>query len=244
MFIADDIKSLAFIGSPSLFDDICFIYPLTVGTVLALQNSHKYDIYLRILTIDRFYIRELAKEKGIELLETREPFDFLVDSAQLDSIFLLELQDAFRTFIKEEITITFEPKQIIVGDITERRVLNQENFEEFQNILRLQNNIAVVNPIPKDESEKVRKFREKQELRDAVKKKQNSASAPEFSVLLSALCAYGVGITPFNVKDLSIYAFYSLFGISNSREKFDIDMNYLYAGVSPKKLNPKHWISK
>ena len=141
----------------------------------------------------------------IEEFKIPEPFDYLLDSADLNNSFLLELKNAFRTFIKEEITILFDLRKIVIGSANEKRILNSSNFPQFQSILRIQNKIPEVTPIPEKESDIARKFREKREQRDLIKRKQESKNAPSFTTLMSALCAYGSGITPLNIKDISIF---------------------------------------
>lgn len=243
MYSVDNVESLAFIRAPYLFEGQFFINPLTVGAVLALQN--KYSIYLQLLVLDRSsIIRSLqAKKINLEPSETPDPFDFLMKSCELDNNFLLELEEAFRTFIQEEITILPDIGQVVIGSPEERRVINKSNFSDFQNILRLQNKMTEIEKIPENESEKARYFREKRELRDAVKRKQESATAPSITDLMSALCAYGIGITPINVKEISLFALYTLLKVSGSKERYQSEMEFLYGGADPKKLKPKYWIT-
>jgi len=240
MYTVEEVESLAFIGTPYLYEDLCNIYPLTVGDLLALQK--KYDIYLRLLTMDKNFIAKIFLDRKLEVEVLPTPLDYLLNCCKLDDNFLLELEKGFSTFIKEEVTILCDLKQIVIGEPEEKRFLNESNFRNFQDILRLQNKIKT-EFIPENESEKARYFREKREFRDEVKRKQESAKAPSFSNLLSALCTYGIGITPFNIKDLSIYSFYSLVSSNRNKERYDIEMHYLYAGADPKKLNPKYWIT-
>jgi hypothetical protein len=241
MYSVDNIESLAFVGAPYLFNEICFIYPLSVGKVLALQD--KYSIYLQLLTLDRSSIIRILKSKNIELESGKvpDPFDFLMKSCELDSKFLLELEDAFRTFIQEGITILASIGNIVVGPPEDKRIIDRSNFSDFQNILRLQNKMSQVDKIPEDESEKARYFREKRELRDAIKRKQESAHAPSLTGLMSALCVYGIGITPLNIKDISLFTLYTLLGVSGSKERYESEMEFLYGGADPKKLKPKYW---
>ena len=242
MFIAEQVESLAFVNIPYIYDDLCLIHPLKIGDLLALER--KYDMFLKTLTIDKNFIMKIFSDKKIEINvdQCPTPLRYILESANIDDNFLLELQTAFSTFIREEVTILYNSQQIIIGDPKEKRILNESNFSDFQAILRLQNKIPAIEVIPEDESPRAKRFREKRELRDAIKNKQESKKAPNFSTLMSALCAYGIGITPFNIKDLSIYAFYSLLSINGSKERYNTEMNYIYAGADPKKLNPKHWI--
>lgn len=243
MLSPDYIESLAFVGAPYLFDDFCFVYPLSVGKVLALQD--KYSTYLQLLTLDRSSIIKILKSKEIELEPGNIPeaFNFLMKSCELDDKFLLELEKGFSTFIQEEVIILPNIQQIVIGTIDDKKVIDKDNFSDFQNIIRAQNKMTQVDPIPENESEKAKYFREKRELRDAIKRKQESKNAPSLVDLMSALCAYGIGITPLNIKDISLYALYSLLKVSGSKEKYESEMEMIYAGADPKKLKPKYWIN-
>ena len=243
MYSVDNVESLAFIGAPYLFNNFCFVHPLSVGEVLALQD--KYSTYLQLLTLDRSTIIRTLQSKKIELESSKipDPFDFLMKSCELDSNFLLELEKAFRTFIQEEITILPSIGQIVIGSPEDKIVLNKSDFLDFQNILRLQNKMSEVEKIPENESSKARYFREKRELRDAIKRKQENAKASSITELMSALCAYGIGITPINIKEISLYTLYSLLQVSGSKERYESEMEFLYGGADPKKLKPKYWIN-
>ena len=238
------IESLAYIGAPYNFDDICFIYPMTVGTTLALDK--KYDISLQLVTIDRGFIiqkYQSAYGEDFNVSDAPTPLEYLMASCELDSEFLLEFKNAFFTFIREEVTILIPSCQIVIGSPLDKRIIDNNNFSDFQNIVRLQNKIPGVAKIPENESERAKHFREKRELRDAIKRKQQGANAPSFLDLMSAICAYGVGITPLNVKDMSLFALYHQLSVNGSKERYNTEMHFLYGGADPKKLKPQYWIT-
>ncbi len=244
MYSSEDVKCLAFMKLPYLYEDICFIHPLSIKEVLSLGS--KYDIYLKILTLDRISIIKMFNQKKIEIEPSQvpDPFEFLLDSALQDDTFLLDIVNAFRTFIQEEVIILCEEKQIIIGSPIDRRIINSKNFGTFSNTLRIQNKMTEVQPIIENEDPRAKKFREKRELRDAIKQKQESANAPDLSKLLSVLCTYGGGITPFNIGELSLYAFYDLTQSNGSKERYEMDMNMICAGADANKVKPKHWITE
>ena len=240
----ETVENLAYIGAPYNFDDICFIYPMTVGTTLALDK--KYDVSLQLLTIDRSFIiqkYQLAYGEDFNISDIPTPLDYLMMSCELDNEFLLELKNAFLTFIREEVTILISSCQIVIGSPLDKRIIDNNNFSDFQNIVRLQNKIPEVAKIPENESERAKHFREKRELRDAVKRKQQGANAPSFLDLMSAMCAYGVGITPLNIKDMSLFALYHQLNVNGSKERYNTEMHFLYGGADPKKLKPQYWIT-
>ena len=44
MFSVNTIESLAFVNAPYLYENICLVYPLTVGNVLSLQEKIRYCV--------------------------------------------------------------------------------------------------------------------------------------------------------------------------------------------------------
>jgi hypothetical protein len=87
-----------------------------------------------------------------------------------------------------------------------------------------------------------RKFREKRELRDAIKRKQESQNAPKLVELLGAFCVYNSGIVPENIKNITMYSLRLILQMNGEKERYNSEMNFLYNGADPKKLKPKYWI--
>ena len=242
-----EIQSKAFFNYPYAFSSICLIYPLTIGQIMGSVGMLNYSSYLSILTMDEFDIAENAKRKGITIDPTTiNTFHFIIDSAKQNYSFLLEVKNAFRTFVGEEITILFDEYIIVIGDLEEKRFITSENFGDFQNIVRVQNKKTVKEDPPPDESPIRRKFRLKAEYRDAVKRNQksNDPNAPDFLALISSFCCYKDGITPEELKNYSFFAFKEEFERHQLREKYSIDVKSILAGADPKKVKPEPWIKK
>jgi hypothetical protein len=60
----------------------------------------------------------------------------LLSTEQNDS-FLLDLQNVFSTFIKEEVLFLPSINSILVGSPDDKRLITVENFKDFQDILRI-----------------------------------------------------------------------------------------------------------
>lgn len=241
-----DIQQKAYFGYPYAFSTICLIYPLTLGDIVGMGQV-KYSSYLSILTIDEFDIIELGKKKGIIIQpEQINILHYLIDSAKQDYSFLLELKNAFRTFIREEVNVLFDEYEIVIGNGTEKRLLNSDSFGEFQNILRVQNKRTVKEDPPPNESPLRRKFRLKAEMRDAVKRKQksNDPNAPDFCALMSSFSCYKSGLTPQQLREYSFFAFKEDFERNQLKDKYSLDVRSILAGADPKKVKPEPWIKK
>ena len=242
-----DIQCKAFLNFPYAFSTICIIYPLTMGEIIGSIGQLNYSSYITLLTLDEFDIAQKAKSKGINIDPTEiNAFNYIIDSAKNNYTFLLEVKNAFRTFIREEIMILFDEYTIVIGDAKDKRLITSQNFGEFQNILRVQNKKKVKEDPPPDESPIRRKFRLKAEYRDAVKRSQKSSdpNAPDFLALMSSLCCYKDGITPEDLKKFSFFAFKEQFERHQLREKYSIDVKSILAGADSKKVKPEPWIKK
>ena len=240
-----DIQCKAYFNMPYVYSTVCVVYPLTLKDIVGMGQI-SYSSYLSILTMDEFDIMRRLEKKGIDIDPTKVvPFKFIIDSAERDYTFLLELKNAFRTFIREEVTILFDEYTIIIGDGIDKRFLTLDNFGDFQNIIRVQNKRAVKEDPPEDESPIRRKFRLKAEYRDSVKRNQksNDPDAPDFCALLSSFSCY-TGAQPSQMQELSFFAFKEEFERYQLKDKYSIDIKSILAGADPDKVKPKPWIKK
>lgn len=245
MFSIEEEKLVA--GAAINFNDICWIYPFQVKTILGMGNR-AYSSLLGLLCLD---IREVQKEmtkKGIPVNELPgSAFDYLFTQASLDSTFLVELSKAFTTFIREKVHFLFDSKEILIGNELEaKRALNESNFEDFQNIIRAQNCLPVPEPIPVNESPMARKFRLRREQVKEAKRKQALKNGEESSWTdsITTLICLNVGIDYSNVGNLTIYQFKQLSLRAQAKYKYDLDIRMIAAGADPKKIKPKHWFGK
>ena len=238
-----------FLGAAIQLSDVCMVYPLTVKEVMGLGRI-KYNSYLNLLTmtesdIEFYFEQKIQENPNLQKPDYNGVFDYLMRSCENDSTFLMDLQKAFSTFIREQVQILPDMNMVVVGKPNKKRIINEKLFFDFQNILRLQNREPLEEPIPENENPMQRKFRlRRAALKDAKKrqKKNPDDSAPEFYELMSSLCCFNVGVTPFNVGDLTLFAFYELLSRSEEKEKFESDCAALRAGADSKKIKPKYWI--
>lgn len=240
-----DIKCKALLNMPFVYSTICIVYPLTIKEIVGMGQIN-YSSYLSILTMDEYDIMRSAEKKGVEIDPSQViPFKYIIDSAKFNYPFLLELKNAFRTFIREEVTILFDEYTVVIGDGTDKRFLTLDNFGDFQNIIRVQNKRAVKEDPPKDESPMRRKFRLKAEYRDAVKRNQksNDPDAPDFCALLSSFDCYK-NLTPLQLQDYTFFAFKEEFERYQLKDKYSLDIKSILAGADPNKVKPKPWITK
>ena len=101
---------------------------------------------------------------------------------------------------------------VVIGDLNEElknvqsveqlRILNDDNYFEFQQLLRRSVGEKEIEPYDPNLHPKVKYFKAKQRLRDRVKAK-NSKDALTFGTTLAAICCMGLNLNPLNIGELS-----------------------------------------
>ena len=139
---------------------------------------------------------------------------------------------------------------IVIGDLTEvlpqlksieqLRILKEDNFFGFQNLLRQSIGEKEIEPYNPDENPKVKYFKAKARLRDRVKAK--SKDALTLGSTLASICCMGFGLNPLNIGELSQAAITVLMRYYQEKTKYDIDIKSLLAGADSKKVKPQNWI--
>ena len=207
------------------------------------MGSVKYNGSLGILLLTEVEIAKLIKEKTNEdvPIEDIHPLTYLLQSARYDDTFLLELQNIFSTFVKEEVMLLPDINSILIGGeaaISEKRLINESNFRDFQDILRIQNKIQIEEPPPPDETPGQRKMRLLREKVAAVKKKQaqKSGESQSFVDLMQLGEVYGI-----DIEKKTLYAFYCLIRRYQMKEKWEQDIQMICAGADSKKIKTKYW---
>ena len=246
MLMIDNEK--LFVGSPVNFYDICLIYPLKINDILSLGKS-VYNYQINLLTMNERDMQKMLKEKNIpenSRLYGLSVFEYFMESCENNRNFLLDLEKAFFTFIREKISILPDLKCIVIGDFKDKRIINKDNFSELQDIIRISNHIPIPEHPPKDESPMARKFRLRREAVEEAKRKkaEKEGANLELEDLIECLCVYGIGFTPQNIGDLTIYALYKLLNRLQKKEQYELDIRMLLAGADSKKVKPKNWITK
>ena len=209
-----------------LGDNLCLVYPVTLSEIAQL-GEEKFFHMLNLLTITT---------EDINAETAMSPFDFLLVNS-VNSDFFLELQNAFSTFIREEITILPRERAIRIGD----KLMYEKDFIQLQKILSLQNNLeedkdSMSNPADAEAARIIAKIKEGKE------KIGKNEMKVELSDLVSCLAAKGNGINIFNVWELSYYSFNDMFKRLKMIEDYDVNMRSILAGADPKKVQLKHWI--
>ena len=236
----EDIKLQAYTCKRSVLNGVCYVYPLTMGEIFELGwNKHSYFLGTLLLTPER--ISSSIKEKTGEDIppDKIDVLQYLLLSADKNDMFFLELQQMFSTFIKEDIILLPQINSVLVGSIEDKRLITSENFEDFQNILRLHHKQKIQEPPPENETAWERKMRiNKQRVAEAKRRQAEKAGKGDSDIqtMLEIAQVYGI-----DYKNESYYAFYSLLPRYQLHEKWETDMQMICAGADSKKMKTQYW---
>ena len=229
-------------GYPVEFKNLCMIYPPKVCDTF----NKDFFLYSQILTLSQEEIEDEYIEKEMDISNLLTPYEYLLNSAYNDSTLNELIKDAFYLFTHEEITFLFDQKQIIIGDISKAeslgdlRILKEEDFFDFQNLVREAIGKKTVEPPNPDEDPRVKAIKAKARKRDKIKAKKGIGLSLEST--LSSICCMGIGITPLNIGELSYAIIPVLMEIYQGKEKYELDTDCLLAGADAKKIKPTYWI--
>lgn len=100
---------------------------------LLKMGSNVYNARLGLLLLTETEIAKLIKEKTNENIPTEKihVLEYLLKSAEVSDTFLLELQSAFATFITEEVLLLPKINSVLVGPMSEKRLITENNFNDF-----------------------------------------------------------------------------------------------------------------
>ena len=243
-------KEKFFLGYNHNFHDLCYIYPPKVKDVV---NIPEYSIYVKMLTTSQEEIEDEWVENGHDMSTLLTPLEYILNNAYHSKEFLNLLKKAFLFFTQEDITLLFEQKMIIIGDVKQKLrnfknlkslkdipSINEDNFFEFQNMVRMAIGSKTVEPPNPDEDPRIKKIKAKARYRDKVKAKQGLGL--NLKSILGIICCMEMGLNPLNIGELSYCAVSPLMEIYQSKEKYHQDVDSLIGGADRKKIKPVYWI--
>ena len=237
-------------GSAILLDDICAIYPPKMGEVIDLGYS-VFQKYVSIMLAEKPTSVSNEDKELKELLEELTDFQYLLMISAIDPEVNQTLKEAFLFFTHENITISLEPAQIIVGPIEEKHLLSEEKFYDFQRIIKRmcfieQEGEEII--INADDPPTVRKLKEqmranREKVRRAkAKQAQKEKSDLNFSDLTGSITINNCGLNMENIWNITYYAFHDQLKRMGWRDQFNINNQAALAGAKLKKSQLKHWM--
>lgn len=232
-----------FLGYPVDFEGVCWIYPPKVKDLMANKD---FEIYTKLLTLSQEEIEDEMVKMQQEAPVILTPLEYLLNLGYYNKDFEQKIKLAFKYFTHEECLILYEQKMIVLGDfahvksLKELRKITEENYFNFQNLIRESIGIKPLEPPNPNEPEKIRRMKAKARYRDKIKAKQKAGLKLE--TILASICCMNMGLNPLNIGELSYASVQTLVAVYQNKEAYELDMQSLLAGADKKKIKPKYWI--
>ena len=245
------INDKVFLGFPINFKDVCKIYPPKVKDVI---GNDDFVVYQSLFTITQDEL-DKAYLSGDDIVQVPTPFQYLLMNYYQDEEMREKIEEAFALFICEPVTIIPEIEMLLIGksddeidpdvDLENPRLLTEENFFEFQNVIRLVLGINIIKPPDPEEENldpRIKRYKMKIKEHDEIIKKKKAKEVPTLGTLLAAICCMGIGLNPLNIGEMSYACVQWLISMYQQNEEYEIDIRALLAGADSKKVKPKYWI--
>ena len=231
------------LGYPVEFKRTCLIYPPKVKDVV---TNAKFHTYARFLTLSQEEIEDEYRRANLDISDLPNPFEYILGNAFNNLQFKKLLEEAFYFFTQEKVIFLFEQKKIAIGDLQEvksiekMRMITEEEYFEFQNLIREAIGSKPIEPPDPNEHPRIREMKAKARYRDYIKAKQGKGL--DFRSTLASIFCMGLGLNPLNIGELSYAAVPVLISTYQQKEKYELDVDSLLAGADSKKVHPVYWI--
>ena len=240
------INDKVFLGYPIPFKDICNIYPPKVKDIVGNDEAIQWQA---LFTMSQEELDDAYRNEDKTVM-TPNPFTYLLLMYYSEEDKRPLVLNGFKQLLHEPVTIIPEMEIIVIGveeenldpdvHLVEPRLLNAENYFDFQNLIRDAMGLNRVEPPDPDEDPRVARIKAKSRYREKVKAKKNLG--PKFGTLLAAICCMGIGLNPLNIGEMSYANVVWLIEMYQQKEAYEIDIRSLLAGADSKKVKPKYWI--
>lgn len=241
------INEKVFLKFPLNFKNKCKIYPPSINEVI---KDDKFSLYRKLLTISQEEIEDEFNEKELDMNDLLTPFEYLLNNVYNHKEIQAIACEAFKFFIHEDVTFLCEHKKIVIGKLEEvisnissiddLIIIEEEEYFEFQNLLREALGEQKISPPDPNENPKIKKMKAKARYRDRIK--AQSGVGLKLSSSLVSICCMNFGLNPLNIGELSYAAIHPLIRYYQEKEKYQLDIDSLLAGADSKKIKPKYWV--
>lgn len=237
-------------GSPVFIDDICAIFPPTVGQIVD-EGYDEFQKYLSVLTATKPTTQHDADQELKDLMAKLTDFQYILLMANLDPQMLSIMKKGFKFFTHEDAIFSMDPEQIIIGPPAEKHLLIEEKFYDFQRILKRlcfletegEEIIIYEDDDPRTKAIKMKMRENREKVRKAkANKAKKSGSDMQFSDLVASMPLNDCGLNILNIWDVTYYAFHDQLKRMGWRDQFDINQRAALAGAKIQKSQLKHWM--
>lgn len=250
MNLTDDDVLRFLKGSPVFIDDICAVFPATLGQIVD-EGYEEFQKYLSVLTAVKPSTQHDADQELKELMSKLTDFQYILLMANLDPQIHTLMKKGFKFFTHEDAIFSMEPAQIIIGPLAEKHLLTEDKFYDFQRLLRRMYFLETEDEeiiIYEDDPEITKRLKMQQrdrreKLRRAkAKEAKKNGTDLKFSDLIASIPLNDCGLNILNIWDITYYAFHDQLKRMGWRDQFNINQQAALAGAKIQKSQLKHWM--
>ncbi|MGG0793840.1 hypothetical protein ABE137_07515 [Brevibacillus laterosporus] len=228
--------------------------PISVGNIVLTPYTLKeiinygYEEYHQNLHILTLKVEEILTPEFKEQIRSTIS---LFDLALLDKTLLSMFVKSLLFFLREQEVHLVEGLGLVFGEIDDSKIVNNDNFNDLIEVIKVQNNFQEYVNVdidfkPKSSAGRTLKEKMMSDLKKAeeLKQRANKGNALSLFDLISILSANANGISIFNVFDLNMLQFNDQFNRMKMLEDYNVNIQALMHGADSKSIELKHWMSK
>ena len=118
-------------GKPLIYKDVCLVYSPLMDQVASIGLEEFYQYISLLLTS-----KPPAEDKEMKkLLDKLTDFEYLLMTVSLEPDRQKILSRALEFFTQDKSKILIDSASVVLGDPLEKRILNKDNFYEFQSYI-------------------------------------------------------------------------------------------------------------
>ena len=228
----------AFIGYPINFQDICLVYPPFNKDIIAF-GYQKFMVLTSLLTQTQDDIDDQLADAKLDQNPT--PFQQLFLQATLYPPMKIHICEILKFFTHMDIRLLPEIGGIVFGEVTEKRIITEETFFDFQNVIRAAIGNKLEEKPKENENPHIRRMKALSRKRDRIKAKQHKAPQ-ELLTLLTSVCCMNTGLNPSNVGEITYAATKSLIDRYTEKDAYETRIASALAGAQSEGKEQTYWI--
>ena len=245
---SDKLKLLC--DKPLIYKDICLVYSPTIDTIAALGFDKFYQCISLLLTS-----KPPAEDKETKkILDKLSDFEYLLMITQMDPEQKKVLLRALELFTNDRGTILLNNSAIVLGDPSEKRILDKDNFYEFQSYIGAvcamedytDDRIEFLESDSPDARRIKMQLLEGRKKREIAKKKQAKNGKDSKVQITDLIASIPIGTNGayrlLDVQHMTYYAFQDQLKRMGWYEEFNINSQAAMAGAKISKEKLSHWI--
>lgn len=220
------------------------IYPISIDDISSI-GFMRYNSELRLLCLNKDDVQSLL---GKDISQVGV-YGYLVGNALNDTELMNMIIFWFSILTHEEITFQIETFSFMVGNNV--AVINMNNFDEIQSIIRSRNGLVdyedeIDNPA-NEAAKKLLERRKEERMKRKKARKQGDNDDSDDGLNLSdlvSILASGLRLPLSSVMDYDIYQFNNQFNRLKIIDDYEVSVQALLHGAKKDDIHFTHWITK